>query len=289
LEVRGAWHIEASAGKEISLKVFISSDLEGTAGVVAWDQTNPSDKDYDKAVALMLGEVNAAIEGALDAGADEILVCDSHNSMRNLDPTSLHPAARLNQGGGKPLSMMQGIDDSFDVVFFTGYHAQVGEPGVLNHTYWGSVVSGVRLNNQLVGETGINAAVAGYFGVPVALVTGDTVLAKEAENLLGNIESAAVKTPTGRFSATSIHPTMARERIREAARRAVLRAGDMEPFTLEPPVTLELSVMHVSQMDRIVLIPGVERISGRTMRFMHDDYITVFRCMLAACILAQSA
>jgi D-amino peptidase len=271
------------------LKVFISSDLEGTAGIVAWDQTNPSDKSYDHAVALMLGEVNAAIEGALAAGATDIVVCDSHNSMRNLEPMGLHPAALLNQGGGKPLSMMQGIDDSFDAVFLTGYHAQVGEAGVLNHTYWGSVVSGVRLNGQAVGETGINAAVAGYFGVPVALVTGDSVLAREAEELLGNVETAAVKTPTGRFSATAVHPTVARERIRDAAARAVIRASDMEPFSLETPVTLEMSVLQSSQMDRIALIPGVDRITQRTMRFTHDDYITVFKCFLAACVLGQSA
>jgi D-amino peptidase len=271
------------------LKVFISADLEGTAGIVAWDQTNPSDKDYDRAVSLMLGEVNAAIEGALDGGATEIVVCDSHNSMRNLDPSGLNPAVQVNQGGGKPFSMMQGIDETFDAVLFTGYHARVGTPGVLNHTYWGSVVSGVRLNGELVGETGINAAVAGYYGVPVALVTGDSVLAAEAEALLGQVETAAVKVPTGRFSATSVHPTVARERIRQAASRALLRLQEMEPYTLDPPVTLEMDVIHSGQMDRIALIPGIERVSPRTMRFTHDDYITVFQCFLAACVLGQNA
>lgn len=271
------------------MKVFISADLEGTAGVVAWDQTNPSDKDYDKAVSLMLGEVNAAIEGALDGGATEIVVCDSHNSMRNLDAMGLHPAVQVNQGGGKPFSMMQGIDETFDAVFFTGYHAQVGEPGVLNHTYWGSVVSGVRLNGEPVGETGINAAVAGYFGVPVALVTGDTVLAAEAAALLGNVETASVKTPTGRFSATAVHPTVARDRIRQSAKRALDRLEEMEPYTLDPPVTLEMGVINSAQMDRIALIPGVQRIAPRTMRYMHEDYVTVFQCFLAACVLGQSA
>lgn len=270
------------------MKIFISADLEGTAGVVAWDQTEPSDKDYDAAVALMVGEVNAAIEGALEGGADEILVCDSHNTMRNLRPDALHPAARLNSGGGKPFSMMQGIDESFDAVLFTGYHAMEGDGGVLNHTYWGSLVSAVRLSGKPVGEVGINAAVAGYYGVPVAMVTGDTSLEAEAKALLGDIEAVVVKEPTGRFSATSVHPSVARERIHEGAKRAVSRIGELEPFTLDPPVTLDLGVIHSSQMDRIVLIPGVERTGGRTMRYTHEDYITVFQTFLAACILGSA-
>ncbi|HEY3267176.1 MAG TPA: M55 family metallopeptidase [Armatimonadota bacterium] len=271
------------------MKVFISADLEGTAGVVSWDQTNPTDKEYDAAVELMLGEVNAAIEGALEGGATEILVCDSHNTMRNLQPAKLHPAAQLNSGGGKPLSMMTGIDESFDAVFFTGYHAQAGDGGVLNHTYWGSVVSAVQLNGKRVGETGINAGVAGYFGVPVALVTGDSAVSAEATALLENVETAVVKSPTGRFSATSVHPEVARQRIKDAAKRALARVADFEPFTLDPPVTLDFGVIHTSQMDRIMLIPGVERTGGRTMRFVHEDYITVFHAMLAACLLGQSA
>jgi D-amino peptidase len=270
------------------MKIFISADLEGTAGVVAWDQTNPSDKDYDAAVALMVAEVNAAIEGALEGGATEIVVCDSHHTMRNLRPDALHPAALLNSGGGKPLSMMQGIDETFDAVFFTGYHAMVGDSGVLNHTYWGSVVSAVRLAGKPVGEVGINAAVAGYYGVPVAMVTGDSALEAEAKALLGDIEAVVVKQPTGRFSATSVHPTVARQRIREGAKRAVTRIAEMEPFTLDPPVTLDLGAFHSSQTDRMALIPGVERTSARTIRYTSEDYITVFQCFLAACILGAN-
>lgn len=271
------------------MRVFISADLEGTAGVVAWDQTTPKDKDYDAAIALMTGEVNAAIEGALEAGASFVLVNDSHGTMRNLRPDALHPAAVLLSGGSKPLSMVQGIDDTFDVAFFTGYHAMAGDGGVLNHTYWGSVVQGVRLNGRPVGETGINAAVAGYFGVPVGLVTGDAALCKEASALLDGVETACVKTAASQFSALSAHPDEARARIRQAAARAVSRAAELEPFTLEPPVSLELAVMTSGQMDRITLIPGIERTGGRTMRFVHDDYLTVFRCMLASCILASTA
>lgn len=271
------------------MKIFISADMEGTAGVVAWDQTNPSDKDYDAATALMVAEVNAAIEGALEGGADEIVVCDSHNTMRNLQPEALHPAARLNSGGGKPFSMMQGLDETFDGVFYTGYHAMVGDGGVLNHTYWDGVVNGIRLSGRAMGELGVNAAVAGYHGVPVALVTGDAAVGAEATALLGNVEIAVVKEATSRFSATSVHPEKAREIIRQAAMRAVKRLDDLEPFTLDPPVILEMGVFHTSQMDRIALIPGVERTGTRTMRFAHDDYIVVFQCMLAACILASRA
>lgn len=270
------------------MKVFISADMEGTAGVVAWDQTNPTDKDYDAAVALMIGEVNAAIEGALEGGAMEVVVNDSHNSMRNLRPELLHPSAQLLSGGHKPLSMMQGIDDSFDAVFFTGYHAMVGDGGVLNHTYWGSIVNGVRINGRTVGETGINAAVAGYYGVPVALVTGDAAVGAEASALLENVETAVVKTAASRFSALAVHPSAAQDRIRKAAQRSLVRIGEMEPFILEPPITLDLSVFTTSQMDRIVLIPGVERTGARTMRYTHDDYITVFQCLLASCLLAST-
>jgi len=265
------------------MKVYISCDMEGISGVVAGAQTKRGEEEYKRFQKLMTAEVNAAIEGALAGGATEVVVNDAHGGMRNILIEELNPAARLISGSPKPFSMMQGIDGSFDVAFFIGYHAQAGAPyAVIDHT-WTGLVYQVSLNGQPVGETGLNAALAGYYGVPVVLVTGDRVLVEEAHALLGDIETVAVKEGCGRYAAECLVPEVARQRIRAAAERAVRRGG--RPFVIEPPITLTASFTASAHADMAELVPGSQR-DGRQLSFTADDYRQVYKAFRAMVYLA---
>jgi len=272
------------------MKVYISCDMEGISGVVAWRQVEMDNEEYKRGQKLMTRELNAAIEGAFAAGASEVLVNDSHGSMRNILIEELNPAAQLISGSPKPLSMMQGIDGSlFDAAFFIGYHAQAGTAySVLDHTYSG-IVHQVSLNDQPVGETGLNAALAGYFGVPVVLVTGDKLLLEEASALLGTVEGVAVKEGYGRYAARCLAPEAVHELIRQAAQSALLKTqeGGEKPFVVEPPITLVVDFTSSAHLDMAELIPGSRRSGGRHIEFTHDDLLTVFKVWRAMLKLAQ--
>src|SRR5262245_24475255 len=183
-------------------KVFLSFDMEGVAGIVDWDQCVGQGAAYEIGRRLTLGEVNAAIDGAVDAGATELLVNDSHWTMQNLPPDELHGGAGYLSGRHKPLYMMQGLDASFDGAFYVGYHGSIsGSSAILSHTYNPAVVSHVELNGVRVGESGINALVAMHHGVPVGLITGDRQTAEETEKLLPEAERVIVKESVSRFAA----------------------------------------------------------------------------------------
>jgi D-amino peptidase len=268
------------------MKVYISCDMEGISGVVAGKQTQMDGEEYKRAQKLMTNEVNAAIEGALAGGASEVLVNDSHGSMRNILIEELNPSAQLISGSPKPLSMMQGIDGGFDAAFFIGYHAQAGTAySVLDHTYSGATVYQVSLNGQPVGETGLNAALAGHFGVPVVLVTGDKLLVEEAKTLLGTVEGVAVKESYGRYAAKCLVPKEACELIREAAQRALSKGGT--PFVVESPTTLTVDFNSSAHLDMAELIPGANRVSGRRIEFIHDDLLTIYKVWRAMLKLAR--
>ena len=270
------------------MKVYISADMEGTSGIVHSDQTDPSHPEYQHFRKTMLGEVNAAVEGALKGGAKEVLVNDSHWNMRNLLIEDLHPEAVLLSGAPKPYSMMAGIDKTFDAVFFTGYHARAGsEFANIDHTYNGpDIVQGVWLNGVEVGEYGLNAALAGYFGVPVALMTGDQTACAQAKELLGaDLETVVVKQAMGRVSAKNLHPTKVHALIRDAAERAVKQKR--APFVLKPPVTLRLALTRSSQAERCLLMPNVKRVAPRVVELTHDDYAILFNAFRALLVLAD--
>ena len=267
------------------MKVYISCDMEGISGVVASKQTEMDGEEYKRAQKLMTGEVNAAIKGALAGGTSEVLVNDSHGSMRNILIEELNPSAQLVSGSPKPLSMMQGIDESFDAAFFIGYHAQADTAySVLDHTYSG-IVYQVSLNGRPMGETGLNAALAGYFGVPVVLVTGDKLLTEEAVALLGSVEVVAVKESYGRSAARCLVPEAAHDLIRQAAQRALSRGG--KPFVVKPPITLTVDFISSAHLDMAELIPGVNRVSGRRIEFIHDDFLTIYKVWRATLTLAR--
>jgi D-amino peptidase len=227
------------------MRVYISVDMEGIAGVAHEDQTDPIEPrhagEYNRFRRLMTNEANAAVLGALDAGAAAVLVNDSHWLMRNLLAEELHPAAELLSGGPKRLSMVEGVDGGFDAALFIGYHARAGtRHATIDHTYTSRVYE-ARLNGQPVGELGLNAAMAGLHGVPVALVSGDQALADEARALLGgDVETVVGKEAVGRFAARSLAPTVACERIRAGAVAALRRRH--KPYTLTPPLRLEVDL-----------------------------------------------
>ncbi|MEP6688745.1 MAG: M55 family metallopeptidase [Gemmatimonadales bacterium] len=271
------------------MRVYISVDMEGVAGVVHEDQTDPIDPrhagEYNRFRRLMTAEANAAIEGALAAGADYVLVNDSHWLMRNLLAEELHPAAELLSGGTKARSMMEGVDLGFDAALCVGYHARAGVGhAVIDHTYT-SRVHEARLNGRPVGELAINAALAGTFDVPVALVSGDQALAAEAQDLLGPaVETVIVKHAVGRFAARSVSPATACGLIRDGVIAALGRAH--APFRLVTPVRLEVDFAETQMADMAELVPASVRTAGRTVAFSHQDYREVFRAWRALYNLA---
>ena len=193
-------------------------------------------------------------------------------------------------GNRKPFSMVEGVAGGFEAAFFTGYHAGIGErDGVLDHTYTSSTLYNVRVNGQRCSEALLNAAVAGVDGVPVVLITGDRVAVETAQAVMPWVEGVVVKDSIGRYATNSISPPAARERIRTGAKRALERLGEARPFRFDPPVTLEIDVTGTQNADFIELIPGFERIGGRTVRFVHDDFRVVFRAFHAAFILGGAA
>jgi D-amino peptidase len=271
------------------MKVFISADMEGTAGVTDADQTREGRPDYTRFRRLMTEEVNAAVLGALEAGAKEIVVNDSHATMRNLLIEELHPQAQLLSGSPKPYSMMQGIDASFDAVFFTGYHASAGtQDAILDHSYSGLCVRQIKLGNLVVGEAGLNAALAGHFKVPVALVTGDSTAVAQVKKLIPHVEPVPVKEPVGRLAARSYQPVEARRRIKEGAAKALKRARDLKPFTVPKPITLEIDWMYTSMADRCMLIPGMTRVNARATSFRAKDAEQAFTVTIACLVMARS-
>ncbi len=271
------------------MHIYISIDMEGIAGVAHEDQTDPISpehrSEYERFRRLMTEEANAAIAGALDAGATRVVVNDSHWLMRNLIAEDLLPAAELISSGPKRHSMMEGVDGSFDAALCIGYHAMAGTPrATIDHTYTGRIHR-VRLNGREVGELGLNAALAGTFGVPIALVSGDAALAAEARELLGTeVEAVVVKEALGRFAARSLSPERARELIRTGVARALQRRH--RPFTLPAPVSIEVEFATTEHADMAELVPGSERRDGRTLEFRHADYREVFRAFRAMYNLA---
>ena len=272
------------------MKVYISVDMEGIAGISHPNPTGRADSGYPAAVDLMVGEANAAIEGALAGGADEILVNDSHGGMYNLRPADLHPAARVLQGQ-KAWSMVAGAgpDAGFEVALFVGYHARAGHPtGTIAHTYTGAPTQ-TRLNGRPTGEYGFNALILGAWGIPVGLVAGDDAVAAEVAGWLPWAERVVVKEAHGTSAAASLHPHRARDLIREGAARAVRRAGagELQVLQLEPPVEIEVDYQRAIQADFAAVVPLAERVGDRTVRHHGPDAVTAYRGFLAGVRLAS--
>ncbi|HEY7524070.1 MAG TPA: M55 family metallopeptidase [Candidatus Limnocylindrales bacterium] len=276
------------------MRVYLSVDMEGIAGISHPGPTGRDDKGYPASVDLMVGEANAAIEGALAGGATDVLVNDSHGGMYNLRPIDLHPAARVLQGR-KTWSMVAGAQPSpgepaFDVALFVGYHARAGHPtGTIAHTFTGRPTL-TRLAGRAAGETAINASVLGAWGIPVGLVSGDDALADEVADWLPGAERVVIKHGEGGWAAASVHPDRARELIRDGARRAVQRAAarELRPLVVPPPVTIEVEYHLAIEADYAAIVPGAERYGDRGVRFTAPDPVTAYRGFLAGVRLAST-
>ena len=257
------------------LKVLISADMEGVGGVSTWTvQANSKGREYEKFRVLMTKEVNAAVEGAFEAGATEVVVGDSHGDAQNIDVELLDKRARLIRAWPRPLGMMQGIDATFGAVVFVGYHAAEGRAAAtLSHSFSGTIE--VALDGVTVPEAGFNAAIAGDFGVPVVFLSGDQTICEDARKLLGPIETAVVKEATGFYSAEMIHPEEAQKRIREGVRRGVERRLEIKPYRIAHPVTLRIRYNAVVEAEVVAMLPGVERPEGNVIVFRGRDMVEV--------------
>jgi D-amino peptidase len=273
------------------MKIYVSADMEGTATVCSWAQVDPANiHEYPIYRRYMTREVQAAIEGAREAGGSEFLINDSHWNMRNLLWDELPTDVRMIGGARKPLSMTQGAQQRFDAAFFTGYHARIGEAdSVLSHTYSNETLYDVRINGTPCTEALLNAGMLGLYGTPVVLVTGDRTTVASVTEHLPWITGVIVKDSIGYYSANSLTPAAACAAIREGAREALAALPRAKPFTFTTPIELVIETVKTEQADYMELLPRFERIGGRAVRFRHDDYLIAFQAFLAAMRLGGAA
>jgi D-amino peptidase len=264
-------------------RVYVSVDMEGIWGVVHSDQVSSTTSDYGPARRWMAEDVNAVLKGLWAAGAGAIVVNDGHGGMRNIVADALDPRASLISGSPKPLSMMQGIDPTFDAVVFVGYHAKAGTAQAnLDHTISSSTVYAIRVNGRELPELGLNAAIAGYFKVPVILLTGDGETCAQAKAILGpGLETVAVKEAIGRTAARMLPRETALNLLMEGASRALKALPQAKPFVLAPPHLFELEFHNSAQAELPLLVPGVKRLGGRSVGFTADDYLQGFKLLRA--------
>ncbi len=265
------------------LKIYISADMEGVVGAVTGEQLSPEGFEYQRFRKFMTDEVNVAIDAARAAGATEFLISDSHGNGQNLLIEELPDDVMVIRSWPRPLGMMEGIDETFDGVIFTGYHASTANTrGVRAHTMSSSNITGLRLNGIEMTEGSMNAAIAGHFGVPVILITGDDAAVAENQVLIGNIEGAVVKWAKGFHSAQTMTPQAAYEVIRTRTKSAIDRIGDFQPYVLETPIELELSLKHYQPVELLSYLPNVEKVNSHTIRFVGQDMIEISKFLRVA-------
>lgn len=271
------------------MKLFLSTDIEGTSGIVAWEQIIEGNAEYEQGRRLLTNEVNAVISGALEAGSAEFVVNDSHHYMRNLHPQDLLGEATLITGKHKPLYMMEGLDASFDGVCFVSYHGSIGaEHAVLSHTYNPGAIWEVRINGEVVGESAINALVAAHYDVPIIFISGDEVTVQEARNIAPNAEKVVVKQSLGRFAAAHVHPTIACELLRKGASRAVSNVNNMRPPVFQQPVSLEVTFLVADMAEMALWVRGVERVGPRTIVIGSENLLDLYRMFVTVVTLTRS-
>lgn len=272
------------------MKLLIAADMEGISGVVNWDQVKPGTSEWQRFRRIMTEDVNAAISGAFEAGIDEVMVSDGHWNSDNIMIDLLDPRATYNYGTPRPFSMIEGIDQGVDAVFFIGFHARVGtQAAVLDHTWSNIVVGNVWLNEVQVGETGLNAALAGHFNVPVLMITGDQAVNKEARDLIPGIQTVVVKQAIGRYAANCLHPKQAQKLIQEGARLAIqaFQNGSASAvFSIKQPVHGKIELKSTELADKAQIVPGVQRISAKDIVFVSEDMPTAFQTFKTVVALA---
>jgi len=258
------------------LKVYISADMEGITGVASADQLGPTSFEYNRAREWMTAEVLAAIQGAREAGATEFVVSDSHGNGQSLliDKFPSDVPVHIVRSFPRPLGMMEGIDSSFAAVIFIGYHASTSSTtGVRAHTMSSALLTRISLNGTSMSEAGVNAAIAAQFGVPVVMITGDDAIVEESKQRLGPIEGVAVKHAIGFHSTSTLTPEVGQGQIRQHAKTAVERRGQMKPYTMARPVSVEVAFKNYRPVELLGYLPNVQRIDSHTVRFSARDMI----------------
>jgi len=266
----------AAAAQERRMKIFISADMEGVAGVVTGEQLGPTGFEYQRFREFMTQEVAAACEGAFAAGATEIVIADAHGNGQNLLIEKLPQQVTVVRAWPRPLMMMQGLDETFAGAIFLGYHTgTTNTAGVRAHTISSARLTDIQLNGRSVPEAGVNAAIAGHFGVPVIMVSGDDAAVRETTALLGDVEGAVVKWAYGFHSARTLTPAVAQELIRTKAARAVARLRDFKPHKVETPVRLDIRFKNYRPAEVLSYLPIVERTDAHAVRFQGRDMLEV--------------
>jgi D-amino peptidase len=267
-----AFTCATSAQGQDGLKVYISADMEGVVGAVTGDQLGPTGFEYQRFRRFLTNEVNAAIAAAREMGATEILVSDSHGNGENLLIEELPQDIQLIRSWPRPLMMMEGIDESFDAAFLIGYHASTTNMrGVRAHTFSSANLTAVRLNGIEMMEASVSAAIAGDFGVPIVMISGDDAVVEEAQGLIGDMEGAVTKWNLGFHSARTIMPEASYALIGERVRAALGRLDDFEPYTMNGPLELEISFKNYMPAELMAYLPNVDRVDAHTIRFVGQD------------------
>lgn len=265
------------------MKIYISVDIDGI-GSLAEMCVMSGYPPLPWVQELATREVNAAVEGALEGGATTVVVNENHSS-RHMIPELLHPAAELLIGRPKPVQTLDDLDETFDAVFLVGIHARAGTPGaVMDHT-WDFRIYNLRVNGTTIGEVGLNALLAGHYGVPISLVTGDNYVVQEAKELLGDVETVVVKRSRDRYAARCPHPTKVRELVHEGATRSLRDIARLRPFDLGKPVHLEIDFTEATFAHWASFVPTAERIGPRTVGITLDNFVDAmraFQVLLAA-------
>jgi D-amino peptidase len=260
------------------LKVYISVDMEGVTGVVSNEQLGPTGFEYQRFREFMTAEALAAIQGARDAGATEILLSDSHGNGQNLLIERLPADVKVVRSWPRPLMMMQGIDSSFDAAIFIGYHSgTTNSKGVRAHTISSARLTSVELNGRSMSEAGINAAIAGHFGVPVVMISGDDAAVEEARAMIGNLEGAVVKQSLSFHSAVTMTPEAGQALIRQRVAAGVQRRASLKPFVLTAPIRLDVTFKNYRPPEMLAYLPIVERISAHAIRYVGRSIVDVSR------------
>ncbi len=260
------------------IKVFISVDMEGIGGVVTSEQLGPTGFEYARFREYMTAEALAAIQGARDAGATEFVVADAHGNMQNLLIDRFPAGVTIVRGSPRPLMMMEGIDSTFSAVMFIGYHSGTTNPqGVRAHTISSATFAAVTLNGQPMSESTINAAIAGHFGVPVVMVSGDEQAVGEVQKLIGNVEGAVVKRSISFHAAAVMTPEASQALIRAKAKAAVLRIKDFKPVAATGPFRLELTYKSYTPAEMMSYLPGTDRVDAHTIRFRAASIVDISR------------
>lgn len=271
------------------MKFYLSMDMEGVTALPDYTYVMSSEPNYERGRRLMTQDANAIIHGAYDQGATRFVINDSHSKMNNLIAEDLHEEAELITGGVKMLSMVEGLDSSFDGLLLAGYHARAGQKGVMSHAMVFAVRS-MWINETEIGELGFNAYVAGHFGVPVLLVAGDDCACREAEALIPNVVTAAVKESITRSAVKTLHPKKAQHLLKEKTKEAIQNRGNVEPLVPPESPLLRIEFTNYGEAELAAMMPGCEIEEGTTIvRFQATDILEAYRAMLVMTELADQA